>query len=760
MLHIRTYFFKCINRNINSHGALSNNKHCTINLSTMQERKKTKKFMLYFNAKLKVLGSGAAGAPSCIYLLTDNSNYMFNCGESTQRLGQEHQCKLSKVQNIFITYSSWKNLGGIPGSLLTAQADGVTQINIHGPEVFDDYIKAIKPFVHLSNLKITYPLIDESKPYEDHVMRVSYVPITKVLKDTKESSSDLVDKEYHINANHKRVIDEETDKQNINTEKKMKSTPHLICYICEVHPRRGKLIIDKCINYGVPPGPLLDMLKHGRDITKPDGTVVRSKDVVQPDTPKTTFIVLECPTEEYLDSILNHPTFLKYQQTESTKGEYEVFCIFHFTPENIFTTQRYQDWLKKFSSNTEHIVLNNENTCMGSEAVYKNQYLLNMLHPEIFPLLNKDRFEKDKETQSNNIHRARTAQTLEVRPVPNCLLNAEIYKEPKTYIDEVSQIPDFTNVLKELKTVISKKSAELNLDTISDYPRIVMLGTGCSVPNKVRNTSSILLRINKDCSILLDCGEGTLTQIVRFFGASESLNILRTIKAVYISHIHADHHLGLMGVLLKRKEVTDEMLYLMAPKCMTPWLNYYNGQFESVVQQYILVHNDDLYLNSHKLSEYFEITLYNKLNINEINTIYVTHCKEAYGIAITLQDNKKIVYSGDTIFCQNLIKLGQNCDLLIHEATMESGLEALAKSKLHSTTSEAIRVGKFMSAKFILLTHFSQRYSKIPFIPDNEANVGIAYDNMEFRLPQLSLLPLFYPCIKVMFNEYNKVLNE
>lgn len=103
-----------------------------------------------------------------------------------------------------------------------------------------------------------------------------------------------------------------------------------------------------------------------------------------------------------MDLILNHPTFLKYQQAESTKEEYEVFCIFHFTPENIFITQQYQDWLKKFSSNTEHIVLNNENTCMGSEAVYKNQYLLNMLHPEIFPLLNKDCFEKDKEVSYIN----------------------------------------------------------------------------------------------------------------------------------------------------------------------------------------------------------------------------------------------------------------------------------------------------------------------------------------------------------------------
>lgn len=62
-----------------------------------------------------------------------------------------------------------------------------------------------------------------------------------------------------------------------------------------------------------------------------------------------------------------------------------------------------------------------------------------------------------------------------------------------------------------------------------------MLGTGCSVPNKIRNTSSILLRVNKDTSILLDCGEGTLGQIIRYYGVSEGLNILRTIK---VCHLH------------------------------------------------------------------------------------------------------------------------------------------------------------------------------------------------------------------------------
>lgn len=64
-----------------------------------------------------------------------------------------------------------------------------------------------------------------------------------------------------------------------------------------------------------------------------------------------------------------------------------------------------------------------------------------------------------------------------------------------------------------------------------------MLGTGCSVPNKIRNTSSILLRVNKDSSILLDCGEGTLGQIIRYYGVSEGLNILRTIKVCHISKL-------------------------------------------------------------------------------------------------------------------------------------------------------------------------------------------------------------------------------
>lgn len=115
--------------------------------------------------------------------------------------------------------------------------------------------------------------------------------------------------------------------------------------------------------------------------------------------------------------------------------------------------------------------------------------------------------------------------------------------------------------------------------------------------------------------------------------------------------------------------------------------------------------------------------------------------------------------------CENLVRLGQNCDLLIHEATMEDDLLEEAKLKYHSTVSQAIHAGKQMGSKFTLLTHFSQRYSVIPHLPENENNsvldnVGIAYDNMHISLSQLPLLPLMYPTLKVMFNKYYIEMEE
>jgi ribonuclease Z len=73
---------------------------------------------------------------------------------------------------------------------------------------------------------------------------------------------------------------------------------------------------------------------------------------------------------------------------------------------------------------------------------------------------------------------------------------------------------------------------------------------------------------------------------------------------------------------------------------------------------------------------------------------------------------------------------------------MEDDLVEEAKSKMHSTTSQAIEIGQRMGAKFTLLTHFSQRYAKLPRLNTNfTKDIGIAFDNMQVRVN--SVKPLF-----------------
>ena len=71
--------------------------------------------------------------------------------------------------------------------------------------------------------------------------------------------------------------------------------------------------------------------------------------------------------------------------------------------------------------------------------------------------------------------------------------------------------------------------------------------------------------------ILLDCGEGTYAQLVRFYGLERSYDVLSNLIGIYISHLHADHHIGLLGMLQARqharrqKNLLEEPLFLIAP---------------------------------------------------------------------------------------------------------------------------------------------------------------------------------------------------
>ncbi|OXU19872.1 hypothetical protein TSAR_013862 [Trichomalopsis sarcophagae] len=767
---------------------------------------------------LQVLSNGTRAESRSLLLVTDHTNYLFNCGEGTQRLAAEHHAKLAKIEHIFVTSATWENMGGIPGVALTIQDTGVPKLNLHGPNGSIDIIEATQNFITLNQLAVTAQ--DTTSPFSDQTMSVTYLPIKSPKPPApveEQSSRIIVDNtnyyDYRVNSNGKRSHSPPSSPSQRSRSASLEDKSridHTMVYICKVHPKTGTLDMAKCVDAGVTPGPHLGKLKAGEDITLPDGRVIKSKDVVSPSQIGPLFIVLECPDEDWIDVIVENPAFLKYQEGTAKIEEEIARYIIHFSTKNVLENPKYKDWMRKFGSKTQHLIINEENKGYCSEAMHKMQHQLHLIHPDIFPFLGENKnfaehnpdadplkkirdklksIEENSEQSENEasktcettetdvsvvqndglfIHQCQTLNTVHLRPNTGLDKTSIVRINPKEYIQDVFAVDGFLDTLADLQTQLNAKTKPLGNEKVNveEYPRLVMLGTGSSIPNKVRNTSGILFQVNEDTSIILDCGEATMGQIIRFFGVSEADRVLKSIKAVYVSHLHADHHLGLVGILQQRKRLTDEPLFLLAPRQISWYLNYYHSRFEPIQDLYRLISNRDLLLNQTILSSATSKALYDQLGIANISTINVTHCPFAYGIAITLNDGRKTCYSGDTIPCENMVKLAKDSFLLIHEATMEDGLEQEAVLKRHSTISQAVSIGVKANVNFTLLTHFSQRYSKMPRLPSVEqsgidfARVGIAFDFMKISFAQLKLLPLFYPSLNLMFSEFKALLDE
>lgn len=148
--------------------------------------------------------------------------------------------------------------------------------------------------------------------------------------------------------------------------------------------------------------------------------------------------------------------------------------------------------------------------------------------------------------------------------------------------------------------------------------------------------------------------------------------------------------------------------------------------------------------------------------LEALTSFPVVHCPQAFGVALKAADGVnsigksipgwKIVYSGDTRPCPELVKASRGATVLIHEATFEDGMVVEAIARNHSTTKEAIEVGDSAGVYRIILTHFSQRYPKIPVFDESHMHkTCIAFDLMSVNLADLPLLPKVIPYLKLLF---------
>lgn len=126
-----------------------------------------------------------------------------------------------------------------------------------------------------------------------------------------------------------------------------------------------------------------------------------------------------------------------------------------------------------------------------------------------------------------------------------------------------------------------------------------------------------------------------------------------------------------------------------------------------------------------------------QLGIESFHTIRVPHFMGSYAASLTFPYEKnanresfKLTYSGDTKPCQEIIELGRDSTLLIHEATYPDRQIRLARETSHSTMAQAVKQGQLMNAEYTILTHFTKSFGVMPPVDQLPRNVGIAFDFM------------------------------
>ncbi|VFQ66689.1 unnamed protein product [Cuscuta campestris] len=313
-----------------------------------------------------------------------------------------------------------------------------------------------------------------------------------------------------------------------------------------------------------------------------------------------------------------------------------------------------------------------------------------------------------------------------------------------------------------------------------DDLEIVLLGTGSSQPSKYRNVSSIYINLFTKGGLLLDCGEGTLGQMRRRFGIMGADKAVSDLKCIWISHIHADHHTGLTRILTRRREILKgsphSPIIVVGPRQLEKYLNAYQ-KLEDLDMLFLDCRNttkeaptlEDFPRKKDAIPilESLKKVLW-EAGLDDLVSFPVRHCGKsnaAFGVVIKASERVnnvgkviegwKVVYSGDTRPCTELIEASRGATLLIHEATFEDGKASDAIKKEHSTMGEAIQVGADAGVYRIILTHFSQRYPKLPMFDNTHMKhkTCVAFDLMSVNLKYLHVLPQIMPYLTLLFNK-------
>lgn len=299
---------------------------------------------------------------------------------------------------------------------------------------------------------------------------------------------------------------------------------------------------------------------------------------------------------------------------------------------------------------------------------------------------------------------------------------------------------------------------------------VTILGSSSATPIYNRNPTSQVLNINERL-YLIDCGEGTQQQMLRFDVRASRID------HIFISHLHGDHYLGLVGLLSSlHLNGRKKPLKLFGPPQLMEIIDLQFKYSETTLQYVIdffpvdasrsqvIVVNEDVTVETIPLDHRIPCTGFlfrekkrlRKLLKDELERLqvpvefftalkkgadYTDASGKVYKNDTLTTDSdtpKSYAYCSDTLFNEQYFAQINNTDLLYHEATFLHNMVDRANETHHTTALQAAQVALTVNAKKLLIGHFSARYKTLDELLEEAQsvfpNTGLAIEGRTFAV--------------------------
>ncbi len=300
--------------------------------------------------------------------------------------------------------------------------------------------------------------------------------------------------------------------------------------------------------------------------------------------------------------------------------------------------------------------------------------------------------------------------------------------------------------------------------------QLKILGSSSAVPAYGRNHTAQILQIYNNF-YLIDCGEGTQLQLKKYKVKINKIN------AIFISHLHGDHFLGLFGLISTMSLLgRTKDLYVFGPRglsdIITTQLKYSETilKFELIFETLGKDVNEEIFNFSNITVE--TIPLSHRIQCNGflfrekpkprklikeklpelITKLQIADLKQGRDV---LDDDGNVIYKNedytnapaiarayaycsDTIYKEDIVPIIKNVDLLYHESTFLHEMLERAESTFHTTAHQAGLIAKMADVKKLIIGHYSSRYKDLtPFIEEAKAifpDTDLAIDGKFFNV--------------------------